>query len=84
MIVMNLMETGCMGKKPLEIRVEATQEIGRSYSEKEAAYILHVSVRTIQRRCRAGKLNFIRVERAVRIPHAELMRYMQENLVVAK
>jgi len=84
MIVMNLIETSCMGIKPLEIRVEATQEIGRSYSEKEAAYILHVSVRTLQRRCRAGKLAFIRVERAVRIPHAELMRYMQENLVIVK
>ena len=51
---------------------------------KDVAYILHVSLRTVQRRCRAGKLNFIRVERAVRIPHAELMRYMQENLVVGK
>ena len=51
---------------------------------KDVAYILHVSLRTVQRRCRAGKLNFIRVERAVRIPHAELMRYMQENLVSTK
>ena len=59
-------------------------EICRSYSVKETAYILHVSERTVRRRCRAGKLAFIRVERAVRIPHAELMRYMQENLVVGQ
>ena len=84
MINMNSFDTVHKATTPPEILVEATQQIGRSYSEKEAAYILNVSVRTIQRRCRAGKLNYIRVERAVRIPHAELMRYMRENLVIAK
>lgn len=84
MMIMNSFETIRRATEPVEIRVEATQEIGRSYSLREAAYILHVSLRTVQRRCRAGKLAYLRVDRAVRIPHAELVRYIQDNLVVAQ
>ncbi|MHC1759664.1 MAG: helix-turn-helix domain-containing protein [Negativicutes bacterium] len=51
---------------------------------KDVAYILHVSLRTVQRRCRAGKLIYMRTERAVRIPITELVRYIEDNLVVAK
>lgn len=51
---------------------------------KDVAYILHVSLRTVQRRCRAGKLIYMRDERAVRIPVTELMRYIEDNLVVGK
>ena len=50
----------------------------------DVAYILHVSLRTVQRRCRSGKLIYMRDERAVRVPITELMRYIQDNLVVGK
>ena len=51
---------------------------------KDVAYILHISLRTVQRRCRSGKLNYMRTDRAVRIPITELARYIEENLVIAK
>jgi excisionase family DNA binding protein len=50
---------------------------------REAARLLNVSPRTIQRRVRTGQLSVFRDGRIVRIPEAALLRYIDRRTVPA-
>ena len=51
---------------------------------KQVAQFLQVSLRTVQRRCREGKLLYVKVKRAVRVPLSALLQYIEENLVAVR
>lgn len=47
----------------------------------EVAYILRVSRRTVERLCHDGKLLYLKVNRAVRVSVAALLRFIKANEV---
>lgn len=47
---------------------------------KDVARILNVCVRTVQRRCHDGQLEYVKVKRAVRIRWSALMKYIENNI----
>jgi len=50
---------------------------------KQVAMILELSIRTIQRRCRAGILAYVKAERAVRFEVQAVRDYIEHYLVPA-
>ena len=50
---------------------------------KEVARILHVCIRTVQRRCRDGFLKYVKVRRAIRVTVWALIEYIENNSVMA-
>lgn len=52
--------------------------IDRLFSKKQAAEILAMSVRVLDRRVEAGELTAVRDERSVKFKESELLRYMNE------
>jgi excisionase family DNA binding protein len=53
----------------------------RAFTREEAAKMLSISPRTIDAARIEGKLDYIKIGRAVRIPQEALRKFIQENLV---
>lgn len=52
--------------------------IDRLFSKKQAAEILAMSVRVLDRRIEAGEITAVRDERSVKLRESELLRYMSD------
>ena len=70
-----------MMSKPIIIPKE--WESYRLLCLKEVARILHVCVRTVQRRCHDGFLKYVKVRRAIRVEVSALLEYIEQNSVSA-
>lgn len=52
--------------------------IDRLFTKKQAAEILAMSVRVLDRRVEAGEITAVRDERSVKFRESELLRYMSD------
>ena len=56
----------------------------RAYTREEAAKLLSISPRTIDAARIEGKLDYIRIGRAIRIPQDALRKFIESNLITSQ
>jgi excisionase family DNA binding protein len=62
----------------------AQQFLPLLYGKREAAHVIGISLRTLHSLIAKSQLCTVRIGRRVLVPHAELLRFCNENLTLQK